>query len=243
MKTIRRILCVALVAMFLCACALPAFAASTRTFYLGGKGVTRYGYVDLEGLAAGDKVTDVKSSNKKIFKVAFFNENNDETTDFADEEDDQEEETRNSYNAQASIKLLKKGKANLTYKVNGKKKSLPIKVLAYKNPVKSFVLSSFSNKNLKSQFNKTSVAKTKVKYTHGGYLKVTAASGWKITSAQFVDLKGSQSRGLQTYGAPVSSIQLYIPITDVGRAYEINVSFQNTANGATMDITYSMTKK
>ena len=242
MKNIRRILCVALVAMFLCASALPAFAA-TRTFYLGGKNFTRYAYLDLDGLNVGDKVTDIKSSNKKIFKVASFEFNNNEEYEYADEEYDEEEETYTSLYGYASIKLLKKGSAKLTYKVNGASKSVDIKVLAYKNPVKSLVLTGLGNNNLKSKFAKSSYAKAKSKNAKAGLMKVSAASGWKITSAHFTEAKTNKNYGIQPYGKPISSLQFHVPAMKKGKAYYIYVDFTNTSTGASVSINYDLTKK
>ena len=240
MKNIRRILCVALVAMFLCATALSAFA---ETFYLGGKGITRYGYIYIEDLASSDKVTDIKSSNKKTFKIFSFNENTDENYDFADEEYGEEEHTNISHSASVGIKLLKKGSAKLTYKVNGASKSVDIKVLAYKNPVKSLVLTGLGNKNLKSKFAKSSYAKAKSKNAKAGLMKVEAASGWKITSAHFTEAKTYKNYGIQTYGKPISSLQFHVPAMKKGKAYYIYVDFTNTSTGASVSIYYDLTKK
>lgn len=242
MKNIRRILCVALVAMFLCASALPAFAASDYTFYAGGKGSTNVEYIGLPDYTAGDKVTDIKSSNKKIFKVHSFDENESEYTEYAQYEDESDY-SGSDYYASIGIELLKKGSAKLTYKVNGKSKSMSVQVLAYKNPVKSFVLTGLGSKNLKSKFAKSSYAKAKSKKAKAGLLKVTAASGWKIRSISFYDVKAKNTHEVYSWENPVSSMQMHVPAMKKGREYYANATFCNTKNNQNISVTYHLTKK
>ena len=238
MKTFRRMLCLALIAMFLCASALPAFAADTRTFYLGGKGTSTVEYIGIE-LGEGDKITDVKSSNKKIFTIYSFGKYH---THYIDTEYEDEEYESDSYSAEVDIMLKKKGTANVTYKLNGQTQKIPVKILAYTNPVKTFKLTGLGKTNLASKFKKTRFVNAKSKKTKAGYMEVTAAKGWKIEYISFQDSKAQNSRYIYAWDNPVSSLKMNVPAMKKGREYYASARLVNESNGADIYVSYHLSK-
>ena len=238
MKAFKRMLCLALVAMMLCAAALPAYAA-TKTIYLSSKdGGTEWFWLDLGTFKSGAKITDVKSSKNSVVKVTRLSINRSDFTNIENKKN-----SRKNVYAEISGRAYKAGSANITYKLNGKAKKQAITVKGYVNPVKSLVFTGISSKNLKSEFDKQDYAIVDVlqKDAGAGYLKLSAASGWKIEHLYFEDYSAEEGEVDYTFSAwskPVSSVSLHLPELKAGVRYRLYANFINTKTKGEHSINY-----
>lgn len=127
-------------------------------------------------LADSDKVAAVKSSNPKVVKAALRTDNY----------------------KRIVVQLKKPGTATVSFKLNGKKRSMTYKVAKYQNPVSVFKIGKL---NLTSKFKESSVYSW---YTDGpiekqpnpkpitGRINIKPAKGWKLDKVfLFEDLAGS----------------------------------------------------
>lgn len=108
----------------------------------------------------GSKLTAAKSSNPKVLKVYNVSKNG------------------------MTVETMKPGKATLTYKLNGKKKTVAVVVRKYENPFKVFKVGS---RSLASKYAKTCQASLGLKsypYEISGTVSITPAKNWKIKSLQ-----------------------------------------------------------
>ncbi len=237
MKAIRRTLCLALVAMMLCAAAVPALAA-TKTIYLEGKD-SNYGWAwfTVGEYKKGTKITNVKSSKPSVLSLNRVEIREGENTNY------ENKKYSNSYvNLEVECRARKAGSAKITYKANGKAKSQAVAVKAYTNPVKSFVLTGLGNANLKSKFATDDYCSAEAlkKDAPAGLLKVSAASGWKISSLYFNDGDNDIQYEFYSWGKPVSSAKLNVPAMKAGKHYYIWANFVNTKTKGEIDVTYSI---
>ncbi len=237
MKAFRRILCIALVAMMLCAAAIPACAA-TKTLYLSDKDSDySWFWFELGNFAKGSKVTNVKSSNNSVLSLSRVEINKSNYINYANKK-----YSSSNVSVYVEGRVRKKGSAKINYKVNGKAKSQAVSVKSYVNPVKTFTLTGISSANLKSQFANGGYAyrDALTKDTGAGLLKVAAASGWKIESAHFRDEDTGMEYEFYAWNKPVSSVKLHVPAMKAGVRYYVYVNFVNTATKGEIDIGYSI---
>ena len=236
MKIFRRLFCAALVAVLLCASAMPAFAADKLTFYARSTSGEdwSWGSFSIEGYKAGAKVTGVKSDNKKVATVNCINYYNNE---YHYLEDDRTEK----YNeASVELRLMKPGTAKVSYSMGGKKYTQSVQVLKYVNPLKTLKLTGISSsKNLKSDFAKGSGASTTLsKNAKAGYLQVTAASGWKIRSMEWEDETNRKYYQISSWSKPFSSGKMKIPGMTKGKTYYVWITLINSKTGGEISLDY-----
>ena len=133
---------------------ITAFKGNVTTVYMK-KGDIDY-YSDLKNGLNGKKISAAKSSNKKVATV----------------------KVKTYDNGMTSLLVTKKkaGTTKITYKLDGKKKTVKLKVVKWKNPVKTFKVGS---KNYASKFKK-SAGSHAASSVAGKTVKVEAASGWKV---------------------------------------------------------------
>ena len=117
--------------------------------------------------------------------------------------------------------------------MDGKTYKKKITVKGYTNPVKSLVLTGVSSKNLKSYFAKNYYNDMNLsKKAKAGYMKVSAASGWKIKSAWWEDGAAGQQYEFYCFGDnSASSVNLKIPAMKKAGKYYANMRFINTTTG------------
>lgn len=238
MKLMKKLLCITLMAALLLAVAAPALAdvvvPDKVTAYLASTdgSVATTGKINIVGIDPTSVIKSVKSSNKKIVKV-----NSVMRTDISLEI--LETGTISAINgATIQYQLLKAGAANVSMKIDGATYKTKVIAKKYANPIKSLVLTGAGSKNLKAKFAKTSwVSEELNAKIQQGTLKLSAASGWKITNVRWVNNNNglSMERWLQT---PKSSITMSIPAMKKSGSYCIKMDFDNTENGATMEVYY-----
>lgn len=235
MKIFRSLLCVALVAVLLCASAVPAFAANKLTFYASDNSGERSTWenISIEGYKAGAKITGVKSSNKNVATVYCLNRDD---YSYHYYEDDR---TENHSSASIELMVRKPGTAKISYKVDNKAYTQEIEVLKYVNPVKVLKITGIGTTNLRSAFAKQNYADKKLKKNaKEGMVQVTAASGWKIRYVEWRDDENDSWYEFYSWGKPVSSAKLHIPGMTKGKRYYVWLRFVNTKTGAEMPIDY-----
>lgn len=101
------------------------------------------------------KITKVKSNNTKVLKVL---------------------DTMDGY---LYLQTMKPGKATLTFRLNGKKKTVSIVVKKYKNPFASYKV---NGKNYASRFKKQCAGSIGLNNTSSisGKVKITPAKNWQV---------------------------------------------------------------
>jgi len=238
MKNSRKFLCALLAAALLVLSVMPAYAVSVDwrggKMYLGSSNGTNTGdlTIEISDLKADSKITNLKTSDKSIIRLGSLDRWNSSWQDLEDDDN------RSEYH-DASIRLdgLKKGKAKISFKVDGKSYSKTIEVLGYVNPIKSFKVTGISSSNLKSRFAKTSYVNTNLKSdAKAGYVKVAAASGWKITGVTWSCWSGDGYRSFDFGG--VGSASLPIPKMSKKGEYNIYVYLVNTKTNVRTEFSY-----
>lgn len=238
MKNIRKLLCAILAAALLILTALPALAeiefdSSPVTVYLSDKEGSSYVWADFSvwGLEKDSKITDVKSSNKKVVQVYSVQHSQGKTKYTEEDREDSE-----WYDAYIENKALKAGTATVSFKVDGTTYKKKITVKGYTNPVKSLVLTGVSSANQKSKFAKGDYANIPLKKNaKAGYLKVSAASGWKIRRVYWYDRTDDDWDTYRQFssGKGVASVKMPVPAMKKTGRYNVEVEFVNTKTGGT----------
>ena len=220
----------------------------TRIVYRPNSG-SAYGTISV-GLANGEKSFTMKRSDVKITKggtgakLSYFTKNyyisqySDEYLSGTAWESNSDSYKSCSYRAELQVNHT--GTATVKYKIGDESYALKVQVLGYKNPVKSITLTGVkSGKNFSSLTKKNLTMKTLPlkKTVSSAKLKVTSASGWKITQVQIYDIKTGQSR-YDTCSDGLRSMTLSCGKLLNTHRYQVWVSFVNTANGATMTTSY-----
>ena len=237
MRTIRRLLCVVLAVSMLCAAAIPALAEITlepgsTTMYLNcknGKGHTTLRNININGINMDSKITDPKSSKPSVLNIdsLLFSKHTQQyfpgdSADFC--------------SATLSVLLHKPGKSTVSVVVDGKTYKTKLTVNQYVNPIKSFVITSVSGKNVKSLFNTTgSTTGTLTSDTKAGQVRLTTAKGWKITKIAFISIDDAISYERKTGD---TTVKLPIPAMKKGGLYTIGMTFKNIATGGIIDGMY-----
>ena len=242
MKNTRKLFCTILAVALLILSLMPAYAAvsvkaDSNKIYLDSTGGSYgWGYININGINANSKITDIKSSNTKILRPSSLNKWSSSYKDFENDENSSADN-----NASISVRGLKKGKADITFKVDGKSYKQSFEVLNYVNPVKSFQLTGVGSTNLKSKFAKGSYVDAKLKSnSKAGYVKVSAASGWKIRSVEWSDQSDNYSSHYFYSEKGVSSAKVIAPAMKKSGKYSIWVNCINAKNGARLNLTYHL---
>lgn len=239
MKIIKRLLCVALAFSVLCAVALPALAEielvpESTTMYLNsrnGKDLTATRKIAINGIDLDSKITNPKSSKPAVLSIDYLNRSTDRNEQFPGEAVDQ-------ISATLYVRLHKPGKSTVSIKVDGKTYKTKLNVAQYVNPVKSFVITGISGKNLKSQFRTSgSALGTLASNAKAGQARLTTASGWIVRKIGFISTEDTITHERRT-GA--TTVKLPIPAMKKGNYYVIAATLQNVATGGVIDLMYML---
>lgn len=241
MKIFRKLLCTALLAALLLAIAAPALADAhlpkTHTVYLlsrdGSNSWWSY-HVGIDESTQATKVKSLKSSKPAYASVVGINRWFSEYDYF---EDEGEDETYGDVSVM--LRPKKPGTTTISAKIDGVLSKMKLKVLKYVNPVKSLYITPISSANLKTKFAKGSYIVEDTPECTGkkGYLKVAAASGWKVSHVQWEN----ETTGLEyTWRIRDSrtSVKMPIPAMNEEEDYYIDIDFYNATTGASLDVTY-----
>lgn len=240
MRNTRKLICAAMAVALLAVTLLPAFAVSVdwgpTTVHLLSKDGEPYFTDDIAiSDLNGAKVTNIKSDKKSVISIASFTTETRSFTNY-DDEDDREEEDK----AAIGLKARKKGSAVISFKVGSKTYKKTYTVLAYVNPVKSFVVTGINNSNMKSVFAQNAIANGKLSANaKAGDWKVTAANGWKIQKADWLDLKNDDIM-FQQFSKGAASISMYIPAMKKTGQYMFRLHLINIKTKAEVNIIYSI---
>lgn len=218
-------------------------APKTQTVYHRGKGTVLYSSIYISGTDEDTKITNVKSSKSAVVKPSYYRIRSDKYK-YQDLESSYNVEENDGY-AYVGFKALKAGTAKLSYKIDGKSFSTTIKVLAYKNPLKTaniLGIKNGSSTNLASKVKSSSVADLKLSKTSSNE-KVTfkANSGWKITQVEVANDSTGSTYELYNYNG-LSSATLYAEKFKAKQKGEVQVTCRNTKTGASITVFYDINK-
>lgn len=142
----------------------------------------------------------------------------------------------------AGLEAGKPGTATVKYKIGSKSYSTKVKILAYKNPVKTITLTGVNGgKNFASRTRDGLYGNkdmTLPKDVAGAKAKVVPASGWKITSLRIWGYGDSYYSRYITCTEGLSSATLNCGKLSADKEYSLSVEFVNASNGATMYVYY-----
>jgi len=239
MKAIRKLLCIALTVSMLCAAAFPALAEielvpESTTMYLNSrnsKGLTATRYIAINGIGLNSKITNPKSSKPAVLSIDDLTRSTDHIEQFPGEAVDR-------ISATLSVSLHKPGKSTVSVVVDGKTYKTKLNVAQYVNPVKSFVITGISGKNLKSQFRTSgSAVGTLASNAKAGQARLTVANGWIVRKIAFI---GAEDTITHQRRAATTTVKLPIPAMKKGQYYVISATLQNAATGGVIDIMYML---
>ena len=248
-KALKRILTFALVLVMLSMVA-PAFAddeiqpeTGTQTIYLESKeGTTNYWFT----IAFAEKDFTIKRSSvkvtpgdtgaklyalEKVRNTYAYDEDYQFDEDFEWETYQYEHTT---YRYEVGMRFNHAGTAKVTYKIGKKSYTLKIVVKAYTNPISSITMTGI---NKGKSF--ASKCKTEMPYypklsfpsvVKSSTLKVTAKTGWKVTSIGFNDRTAGKSKRLSDSGLTTMSLKL--GKLDPTHEYSLSITLENTKTGA-----------
>ncbi len=237
MRKTRRFVCAALVAAMLALCALPACAAriewGSKTIHLISKsGDANDVDIFIDDLN-GAKVTDVKSSKSAVVSIVTRRDTVSDLVNFEDEDDHEEEDS-----VRIGIRGRKKGSAVVSFKIGGKLYKRTYTVVDYVNPLKSFVLTGIGSANLKAKWADGALVSEKLKAdAKAGEMKLTAASGWKLKQAAWVDMKNDEDI-IRNFSKGASSVRMGIPAMKKSGEYVFKLHFVNSKTKADVWLCY-----
>lgn len=241
MKNTRKLLCALLAAVLMILSVVPALAdvyveTEAETYYLASKSnpSTRSDWIYISGIEKNTKITDVKSSNKAVATIRGIERGQ------WDYEYYDPDEKSSSYSAEIYVNLIKAGKSTISFKVDGKAYKKNYTVVNYVNPVKSYQLTGYNNKNLKSKFaSVNSFNEPMTANLKAGYLKVTAAAGWKVKELYWSDRNDYSSSRRYSFGTNgVNTAQMPTPAMKKSGSYYVYATLVNTKNGGTQSVYY-----
>lgn len=235
MKLTRKLLCTALLAALLLAVAAPALALEmpkSITFYKGGGDEdSNVGRIPLTDIDVSSPITNIKSSNKSVATYGWLNR---------DVRLYDEEGSSGTFGLDGGlyINLKKAGDTTISLKTEGKTYSTKVKVVKYANPVKTFIVTSLENKNLKSKFAKRNYAVYEMTAkSKAGTFKLAAASGWKIVRASW-EAEDTDDRYSVACSAGVSKLDVPVPPMKLNQNYYFRAAFKNTKTKGIVYIEY-----
>ena len=236
MKTIRRLFCVALAVSMLCASALAEIklVPESTTMYLNsrnGKSLTATRDIAISGISSDSKITAPKSSNPAVLGIDHLTIGKEWVKQFPGEKVEHNSAT-------LSVRLHKPGKATVSVNVDGETYKTKLKVAQYVNPVKKFVISGISGKNLKSRFNTSGSANAVLaSNAKAGQVVLTMADGWRIKKIGFIALDETIVHERKT---DVRTYRMSVPAMKKGNMYLIVARTENIETGGVIDIMYML---
>ena len=259
-KTSKRVISLVLVILLAMSMTASVMAAGkvtpikgTQTVYLSSKEVYDYNYVSI-ALASGTKSFTIKPETVKVkagtagAKLEEVRKNK-WTTTYREEyrvgsSSKWKKYTSKSTNCSyyADLYVKKAGTATVKYKIGSKSYSTKLKVLAYKNPVKSITLTGVNGgKSFASLTKNQRYPSRNLQFTSNvssATLKVVPAKGWKITDVTFYAYGDSYYYRDLGCSEGLSSATLKCGKMQLGNSYEVSVECMNTSNGAYMYVWY-----
>lgn len=241
MKNTRKLLCLLLAAALMILTVVPALAdvdvdTTAQTIYLAKKdgSVTSSEWIYIYGIEKNTKIVDVKSSNKAVAAIRCIERSQ------SDYEYYDPDEERSDYSACIQVIFIKAGKATVSFKIDDKTYKKNFTVVGYVNPVKNFQLTGFNTKNLKAKFVKGyEFDETMTRNAKAGYLKVTAASGWKVKELYWCDRNDYSNSRRYSFGTNgVNTAQMPTPAMNKTGSYYVRANLVNSKNGGTQTVYY-----
>ena len=262
-KTSKRVISLVLVILLAMSMTASAMAAGkvtpikgTQTVYLSTKNIDDYSWVEVT-LATGTKNFTIKRETVKV-KAGTAGAKLQEVNKYRWSSSYQEEYRVGSSskwkkytskstdcNYSAWLRVKKAGTATVKYKIGSKSYSTKLKVLAYKNPVKSITMTGVNGgKNFASLTKNQRYPDKALQFTSNvsnSTIKVVPAKGWKVTEVYF-NAWGENSSYSRSIGCSegLSSATLKCGKLQVGGSYEAYVELMNTSNGAYMYLWYNI---
>ena len=147
------------------------------------------------------------------------------------------------YTAELVIKSA--GTAKVEYKLGNKIYASTVKVLAYENPVKSITMTGVNDdKNFASLTKSSAVASNKLTIKSGvknPMVDIIPQTGWRITNVNLSGDKDGTSLSLSNTKQGLSSAILCCGRSlSTKKTYHLNVTFRNTSNKATINVSYTI---
>ncbi|MDO4308660.1 MAG: hypothetical protein Q4C77_17735 [Eubacteriales bacterium] len=251
MKSIRKRIATLAVALILAMTMIPAAvveaaidAPKSVTLYRTDKSSQSYVNIYISGLTSKQSVvkSSIKSSNKTVAspyclsyytntsKGSFFNGQ----AAFSD----------SSKMTNISLMSQKSGTSTISYKIGNKTYKTKVIVKPYTNPIKSISLFGIKNGKttnlaglMKSKsYTSVKLPATKKKQT----IKVTAASGWKISNINFYNATGHTYSISYPPTKPAASASLYVGTVTKGKGGTVMLTMVNTSTKGTLNIQYDI---
>ena len=245
MKSFKKLWCIILTAVMLTTL-LPvtAFAAisvpAKQTFYMSSLKGYSYLEVEVDGMTKKQSIdtSSIKSSNKNIFEPVYIYHNKSSFTGtyLFDKKTNKDTEVWSNIN----LEVKKPGTAKLTFKIGNKSYSSNLTFKKYVNPLKSITITGVNGgKNFASKFKADSNISMKGSSKKGS-IKISAATGWKISRAFFN--QNNNTENINMYSSKgVSSVT--VPMTSgikSGKPYYLSVTLVNEKDGGTLNLSVNI---
>ena len=218
MKIVTKKIIMLLLSAIIIFSAIPAVRVNAATqirydkkkyTYYNPNSKENYAYIEITGLKKSQRVKAVKSSDKSVAKIAAVNQHyySSKTIKVAK---DSVVYNWNEGSASIKIKVLKKGKTTVSFKIGSKTYKTKVYCMKWTMPIKSLKITGINkNKNivnkLQSSWSTASSAYLDNAYVSSARIKTTPNSGWKVTEISVTnDTTGygrslSRSAGIKSY--------------------------------------------
>lgn len=226
--------------------AAPVYSTE-ETLYRSNKSAssTSYTSISVSNLTKSQTIakSSVKSSKTSVAKPYYLEKSTSSysyKTQFFENESWDNDYKSTNYSYYIGLQLKETGTATISFKIKGIDATQKVKVIVkqYTNPVKSMKVSGISS-DLKSKTKSQNYTSVKMKKTtKNATVKVTPASGWKISSAEVYDVNNQRYTRTYSYSKPMSSATLNVGTLTKNKPYNIYVTFVNSKNGATITCSY-----
>ena len=196
--------------------------------------------IQLGDLAKSKTISNVKSSNTAVLQPYRLYRRISTSTE-TDLTTNKVTNTYSDNSGSISMYAKKTGTATISFKADKKNYSCKVTVLAYTNPVKTLKFAGIGTTNFKSLFkkyadnNNGSALKANAK---AGFIQLTAASGWKIKSAQFSKYNSDHTYFFDCWSEEScpSSIKMWFPSVKKGVGFYFYLTFVNTKTGGELQV-------
>ncbi len=258
-RTSKQLISLIVVVLLMASFTIPAFAAEstitpttgTKTVYMTSKS---YGYINFE-LAYGTKSFSISRGNVKIvsagttgIKLQSFQKSNSNYSSTYSYDNGSAWQSDSYSGAScyyyAGFRFSAPGTAKISYIIGSKTYYITLKVLAYRNPVKSITMTGLnSNKSFHSLTSSSNYASKSLTFNSTvktSICKMTAASGWRISNITVRDNTAGSERNVirnQSAGGFPGAF-VYWGNLLATHSYTISAQLYNTSNNATINVTY-----
>lgn len=231
--------------------ALPAKAAPVYeenvTLVMYEKNQIASIYVD-ELLASEEiKASDVSSSKSSVASIYSITREEQESETEVVEDDEETDDTKN-YSYAIDLKLKKKGTTVISFKVGDQTYSTTVKVVKYKNPVKTLKITGVkSGKNIASKTKTKNYVNFKGVNKSSSKLTIKPASGWTVEKITFsCSNTGETKTWKNTVKKSGSKSKIVVSSASLGKlkkanTYLIDITFVNKS-GVRETLNYCISK-